>query len=46
MTTSRSDPATDPGSAISLLIFLQRSPLAEIDLDIDRPRDAGRSVDL
>jgi prevent-host-death family protein len=34
------------GRTGSLLAFLQRSPLAESDLEIDRPRDAGRSVVL
>ncbi len=34
------------GRAGSLLAFLQRSPLADVDLDIDRQRDTGRSVTL
>jgi prevent-host-death family protein len=34
------------GRAGSLLAFLQRSPLSDVDLDIDRPRDAGRAVSL
>ena len=32
------------GRTGSLLAFLQRSPLADVELEIDRPRDAGRSV--
>ena len=34
------------GRTGSLLTFLQRSPLADIDLDINRPRDTGRPVEL
>lgn len=30
----------------SLVEFLQRSPLAEEDLDLSRPRDFGRDIDL
>lgn len=34
------------GRAGSLLAFLQRSPLADVELDLDRPRDTGRAIEL
>lgn len=34
------------GRTGSLLAFLQRSPLADVDLEVERPRDSGRSVTL
>jgi antitoxin Phd len=30
----------------SLVSFLQRSPLADVELEIDRPRSSGRPVSL
>jgi prevent-host-death family protein len=30
----------------SLLTFLQASPLADIELDFNRPRDAGRPIEI
>ena len=29
-----------------LVEFLAQSPLAEVDLDVERPRDIGRDIDL
>jgi len=34
------------GPTESLLAFLQGSPLADVDLAIDRPHDSGRVVEL
>jgi prevent-host-death family protein len=34
------------GPAESLLAFLQASPLARVDLPIDRPSETGRSVEF
>jgi prevent-host-death family protein len=30
----------------SLVDFLQASPLADVQLDLNRPRDSGRSIEL
>lgn len=38
--------AGDPPKAGGILAALRRSPLVGADLDLDRPRDAGRMVDL
>jgi antitoxin Phd len=32
--------------ALGLVEFLSRSPLAEVELDLERPRDFGRDIDL
>jgi len=32
--------------AVGLVEFLTRSPLADIDLDLERSRDVGRDIDL
>jgi antitoxin Phd len=32
--------------ALSLVEFLSRSPLADVELDLERPRDFGRAIDL
>lgn len=31
---------------LGLIEFLERSPLADVELDLSRPRDLGRHVDL
>jgi prevent-host-death family protein len=31
---------------LDLVEFLSQSPLAEVDLDLERPRDIGREIDL
>jgi prevent-host-death family protein len=31
---------------VGLIEFLERSPLADVELDLSRARDAGRDVDL
>ena len=32
--------------ALGLVEFLSRSPLADVELDLERPRDFGREIDL
>jgi antitoxin Phd len=32
--------------ALGLVEFLSRSPLADVELDLERPRDLGREIDL
>jgi prevent-host-death family protein len=32
--------------ALGLVDFLSRSPLADVELDLERPRDFGREIDL
>lgn len=32
--------------AVDLVEFLTGSPLADVELDLERPRDAGREIDL
>lgn len=32
--------------ALGLVEFLSRSPLADVGLDLERPRDFGREIDL
>jgi antitoxin Phd len=32
--------------ALDLVEFLSKAPLAHVDLDLERPRDAGREIDL
>ena len=32
--------------ALGVVEFLTRSPLADVELDLERPRDFGREIDL